>query len=227
MIPKYKMKLQTTIKTIDKILAVKPDKIAFIMRHSERHFHEDARMEPFMGLTDNGKNKSMELGSTLKKHPDPQLFASSFGRCIETAYLLDKGYCNNHGKTDNTVELDIALTPFYINNIEKAIAMLVKSGTDIFLRSWFNKEIPEDIMLDPEKASQKILSFMKLKLQNLDNKKIGIFVSHDWNIFPIKEFHMGLKHEEWGNVGYLDSIFIYEKNGKYYLANHQKNAIEL
>ena len=225
MLPKYEMKRDSTIETMEKILETEPDKVSFIMRHSERHFTETARLEPFMGLTENGKEESIKLGFSLNQNPRPKLFSSHFGRCIETAYLLDKGYLKKHGQVNDNVELSSDLTPFYINDIEKAITMVSKVGTTDFLRSWFNKEISEDIMLNPEETSQRIVAFMKQELQKLDKNEIGIFVSHDWNIFPIKEFFFGIKHEEGGHVGYLDSVFLFEKNNNFYLTSYQKDAI--
>ena len=225
MFPEYEMKSDTTLETMEKILKTKPDRISFIVRHSERYFHENARNEPFMGLTENGKNETIKFGSSLAPTPHPKLFSSHFGRCIETAYLIDKGYFQKYGKVNNNAILSLDLTPFYITDIEKAISMVSKMGTDVFLRSWFNKEISKDIMLDPEETSQKIVEFMKQELQKLDKDEIGIFVSHDWNIFPINEFFLGIEHEEYGAVGYLDSVFLFEKDDNFYLASHQKDAI--
>jgi hypothetical protein len=227
MFPKYEMKRNATIETMQAILETKPDRVSLILRHSERDFHENARMEPFMGLTENGKDECIKLGASLGKSPQPKLFSSHFGRCIETAYLLDKGYFKNHGIVNGNVTLSRELTPFYITDIEKAINMVSKVGTDVFLRSWFNKEISGDIMLNPEETAQKIVGFMKQELQNLGKDELGIFASHDWNIFPIKEFFFGMKHEEHGPVGYLDSVFLYTKNDKFYLQSYQKEAIRL
>lgn len=227
MFPKYEMKSLATIQTMEKIIRTEPDRISLIMRHSERHFHESATKEPFMGLTDNGKNKAIQLGSSFAQNPRPKLYSSHFGRCIETAYLIDKGYFQKYGTVNNNAILSFDLSPFYIKNIEKAISMVYEAGSDVFLRSWFNKEIHEDIMLGPEDTADKIVQFMKQELQKLDSDEIGIFVSHDWNIFPIKEFFFDLKHEECGHVGYLDSIFLFEKDNNFYLANHQKDAIML
>ena len=178
-----------------------------------------------MGLTENGKNEAFKFGSSLAQDPHPKLFSSHFGRCIETAYLIDKGYFQKHEEVNNNAILSIDLSPFYIKDIEKAISMVSETSSDIFLRSWFNKEISEDIMLNPEETAQKIVQFMKQELQELDKDEIGIFVSHDWNIFPINEFFLSLKHEEYGAVGYLDSVFLFEKDGSFYLESRQKDAI--
>jgi len=59
-------------------------------------FPKEARKEPFMGLTDVGKSFALELGKSLPAKLMPRLFSSTFGRCIETAYLIDKGYTHKH-----------------------------------------------------------------------------------------------------------------------------------
>ena len=227
MIPKYEMESMTTIEKMEKIITAEPDRISLIIRHSERHFSENARMEPFMGLTENGKEESMKFGSSLGQNPRPKLFSSHSGRCIETAYLIDKGYFQKYGKVNNNVMLNSDLTPFYVKNTEKALSMVSEVGSKIFLRSWFNKEISEDIMLNPEETAHKIVQFMKQELKQLDRNEIGIFVSHDWNIYPVKEYFFGLKHEKDGAVGYLDSVFLFEKDNNFYLTSHQKDPIML
>ena len=73
MVPKYEMKSKTTIETLQNIATTEPDRISLIIRHSERHFHESARMEPFMGLTENGKDESIIFGSLLEQNPQPKM----------------------------------------------------------------------------------------------------------------------------------------------------------
>ncbi len=228
MFPKYEMKQETTLETIQKIIkTIKPDKLSLIIRHSERYFHEDSAKEPFMELTENGKNQAVKLGLSLAEKPSPKFFTSPIGRCIETAYLIDKGHFQKYGKVNNNATICPDLAPFYIQDIKQAISMVQDKGTDVFLRSWFDNKISEDIMLNPETASKKIVLFMKKELAQIKKNEMGIFVSHDWNIFPVKEFFLGLRHETNGAVGYLESVFLFEKDNNFYLANHQKDAVKI
>ncbi len=227
MFPKYELKDITTIKTIKTIIESKPDRVSLIIRHSERYFHEQAQMEPFMGLTDNGKEAAVKLGRSLGQTPRPRFFTSHIGRCIETAYLIDKGYFMTHGRVNNNAIYCHDLSPFYIKDMKKAVAMVSETGADIFLRSWFNNEISEDIMLNPEETAEIIIGFMRKELKRLDKNEMGFFVSHDWNIFPVKEFFFGITHEKGGQVGYLDALFLFEKDNNLYLANHQKEPFIL
>ena len=46
---------------------------------------DNPEMERFMGLTETGKADALALGESLPGGPAYRLFASSIGRCIETA----------------------------------------------------------------------------------------------------------------------------------------------
>lgn len=169
----------------------------------------------------------MKLGTKLPENPRPRLFSSHFGRCIETAYLIDKGYIKTHCIFNGHNSQAVELSPFYITDIHKAIGLVQELGNVNFLRRWFNLEIPEDIMLNPETAADKIADFMVRQMKGLDRGEIALCVSHDWNIFPLKEYKLGLPHEEYGTVGYLESVIIFEKGGENYIANYQKEPCPL
>ena len=221
MTPRYPMRSRETLDTINDLIDQGIDKMAVIMRHSDRHFHENAAMEPFMGLTENGKDAAMELGSRLPVIPHPHFYSSHFGRCIETAFLMDKGYAKEHCRFNSHNQLALPLSPFYIKDIEKAIARVEKTGSTEFLRSWFNREIPEDIMEDPEDAAKTITNFLKHIIKEMNAPGISLCVSHDWNLFPIKEYKMGLRHEDHGSVGFLESVVVFEDRGELMITNHQ------
>ncbi len=82
---KHEVRARQTVETINNLLDDGVQKISVIIRHSDRFFPKEARMEPFMGLTDAGKSFALELGKSLPSNPVPKLFSSTFGRCIETA----------------------------------------------------------------------------------------------------------------------------------------------
>ncbi|MBF0204608.1 MAG: histidine phosphatase family protein [Desulfamplus sp.] len=220
--PEEKIRDQETIDTINKLLDDGAEKMSVIMRHSDRFFHKDSSMEVFMGLTEKGKDFAMKLGTQLPKNPRPRLFSSHFGRCIETAYLIDKGYIKAHGLFNGHNSQSLELSPFYITDIHKAIALVNDLGNINFLRKWFNHEISEEIMLNPETAAQTIADFMVKQMDALEQGEIALCVSHDWNLFPLKEYKLKLPHEEYGTVGYLESVIIFEKEGENYIVNYQQ-----
>lgn len=225
--PEEKIRNQETIDNIRRILDDGAEKVSVIMRHSDRFFPTEISMEPFMGLTEKGKEFAVKLGTQLPANPRPRLFSSHFGRCIETAYLIDKGYIKAHGIFNGHNAQAVELSPFYITDIHKAITLVQELGSVKFLRKWFNHEISEDIMQNPEMAADTITDFMIKKMQHINKGEIVICVSHDWNLFPLKEYKLGLPHEEYGTVGYLESVIIFEKDGKNHIVNYQKDAKKL
>ncbi len=225
--PMEKIRDKETVNNLKQLIEDGAETISVIMRHSDRHFHEDSTMEPFMGLTEKGKDAAFHLGRSLPLEPVPRIFSSFFGRCIETACLIDKGYIKKHGRFIDHNTLAGELSPFYIKDIQRAIAMVSEAGTADFLRSWFNNEISDDIIMNPEQASDTIATFMVKHMKELSSKQVCLCVSHDWNLFTLKEYKLGLKHENYGNVGYLESVIIFEKQGRYYITNFQSEPQEL
>ena len=224
---KYKVRTQQTIESINEILDQGITKISVLIRHSDRFFANEAREEPFMGLTDIGKDFAFDFGSKLRFNPVPKLCSSFIGRCIETAYLIDKGFTNNNNISLDHNYLTKELGPSYIKDVEKAVKLVQEQESNLFLRNWFDKRIDESIMENPEKTSDNLCEFMVEQIKNLKKNQIALCISHDWSIYPIKEFKMNLKHETNGDVGYLDAIVFFEKDNQYYIINYQTKPILL
>ncbi len=224
---KYKLRSKQTIESINKILDRGITKISVLIRHSDRSFTNEARQEPFMGLTDIGKDFAFDFGLKLRFNPVPKLCSSFIGRCIETAYLIDKGFSKHNNISLDHNYLTDKLGPLYIKDVEKTVKLVQKQENNIFLRNWFDKRIDESIMENPEKTSDNLCEFMIEQIQNLKKNQIALCISHDWNIYPIKEFKMNLKHETNGDVGYLDAIVFFEKENQYYITNYQIKPILL
>ncbi|MCF8044327.1 MAG: histidine phosphatase family protein [Desulfarculaceae bacterium] len=229
MAPKYEINSRQTLEMLNKLSSDPVDGLCVLMRHSERNYHENAAMEPFMGLTENGKNAAVDLGAALPASIEPAIFSSHFGRCIETAYLIDKGFTRQGGRFGSLPVISSDLSPFYIRHIKKAIRMVEDMTPDRFLRAWFNREIPETVMEDPRQAALRITSFLKDHLDHRENSRqsFSICITHDWNIFPVREYIMDLSHEKNGPIGYLDAIFLFRKEGRYFMASRQKEPVEV
>ena len=229
MAPKYEINSGETLEMLKNISAGSIDSICVLIRHSERNFHENAAMEPFMGLTENGKAAAADLGAHLPANVEPAIFSSHFGRCIETAYLIDKGFSRQTGRFVSHPVISPNLSPFYIRHIEKAIRMVEEMTPDLFLRAWFNREIPDTVMEDPQQAALRIASFLKERLdgQKRSRPSLSFCITHDWNIFPVKEYIMELSHEKSGPVGYLDAVFLFRENSRYFITSRQKEPVEV
>ncbi|MCP4020349.1 MAG: histidine phosphatase family protein [Desulfobacteraceae bacterium] len=194
--------------------------IAVLIRHSERHYTKVAELEPFMTLTEIGKEYAVSFGEKLGKNPIPRLYSSFFGRCIETAYLIDKGFSNHNGGMLANPVSDQMLAPFYILDIQKVVDEIVKHGSPAFIRRWFNGQIDETIIEKPDQTAQTICNYMIEHLQNQQKNEITICISHDWNIFPVKEFELNMPHEKYGDIDYLDGMIFYRDQDGVYVTCH-------
>ena len=203
------------------------EKISIVMRHSARHFGTDPQMEPFLGLTEAGKAYAVAFGQALGQKPGPVFFSSHFGRCIETAYLVDKGYNQRHCRFQGHNTLETSLAPFYIRDMQTAFNAFKDLGNDTFLRTWFNKGLARDMMQDSEAAADVVADFMRAKLDGLEPGQIAICVSHDWNIYPLKEHKLDLPFETHGKVEFLESVVVFEQGGKHFIMNHQQQPRQL
>ena len=168
----YELKTDQTLETIKILEGRGIDRMAVILRHSERDFTDNPSHEPFMGLTDHGKSFAFDMGRNLPKKFKPRLFSSFFGRCIETAYLIDKGYSLEHGTLLDHNQTHELLAPFYIKDIEQAVTKVRKLGTRDFIRTWFDRKIDESVIILPEDTADMVCSHMVDRLKALDVEEI-------------------------------------------------------
>ncbi len=185
-----------------------------ILRHSARYYPKTPDQEVFMTLTEEGKEFARDFGSKLAKKSSPQLFCSHITRCMETAYLIGMGYAASHQQFPAPVSVVTELTPFYLNDIPAAIGRQEKVGHDPYLRMWFNEELPVSEIAAPQQCATSIVRAMEKMLANLQHKEVGLAISHDWNIFPVKEFFLAQTHEEYGHIGYLEAVVLFRENGR-------------
>ncbi|MDH5671178.1 MAG: histidine phosphatase family protein [Myxococcales bacterium] len=120
---------------------------AFVwMRHGHRHYDaENPDNERFMGLTSEGKQAALEFGRRLPALSPVRLFSSSIGRCIETAYQVEKG-CIERGVETRVNKLAGRLTGFFVRDVVGSLVHMRKVGKDRFFRRWFAGELPTTIM---------------------------------------------------------------------------------
>jgi hypothetical protein len=76
-------------------------------------------------------------------------------------------------------------------------------------------------MENPATTTAALVRFMTERVNGLADNEVAICVSHDWNIFPLKEFTLGLPHEEAGDIGYLDGVVFFETDGQMYITSYQ------
>ncbi|MEX1315004.1 MAG: histidine phosphatase family protein [Desulfotignum sp.] len=217
----YPVRSDQTLSVIQQLLNQNITKIAAIIRHSERFYGATSRSEPFMGLTPVGMEYALEMGQNFPSSPLLRLYSSPFGRCIETAYLIDKGFTRQHGIDLPHNLPQEQLAPFYIKDIKKALNLLKEQGTRTYIRNWFDNRLNETVMENPATTTAALTRFMTDQVNRLADNEIAICVSHDWNIYPLKEFALGLTHEEAGDIGYLDGVVFFETDGRIYITSYQ------
>lgn len=203
------------------------DSYVALMRHSAR-FTDTAENDRLMGLTEEGKQAAFEFGKALPPGSLIRFFSSPVGRCVETSSLVEQGYLTTGGVTQTNQELD-ALYVFYARDLPKLTQISYYMGDNgqwaRFLRNWFEGQYSPDLAEHAAMSAQALLNALVGLLQE---PAIGnICISHDWNLFLIKEFFLGLRPEDNDYIQYLEGVVIYRFNDNYYIVNHQSEAMKL
>lgn len=205
-----------SIELVNRLAESGASRISLIMRHAARNYNPDMRKEPFLGLTEEGKKTALEFGKNLPQGFELRPYSSYIGRCIETAYLMDKGY-SMQGGTSGITEIEERLAPFYIVDLKKILGMAGTYDVSSFIRKWIDGGIPGDIMMNPWSAALQMLGFLKQGLVD-DDRIINVCITHDWNMYLIRELFLGLTLEKIGEVAFLEAIAVYEKNGELFIS---------
>ncbi len=114
-------------------------KIAAIIRHSER-FYGTTPSSELMGLTLAGMEYAVEMGQNFL-FALPRLYSSPFGRCIETAYLIDKGFTRQHGMALSHNQPGRTAGPVLHQGHQKALNLLKEQGTRTYIRNWLDNRL--------------------------------------------------------------------------------------
>lgn len=203
------------------------DKLSLVIRHSARNYDEDIKMEPFMCLTPMGRAMALSMGELFPENFSVEFFSSYIGRCIETAYLLDKGFVRKTGGLTQDNRVADHLAPFYVKNIRKTVEIIMQQDVHTFIRNWMDGYIDETILLNAREAARQMFRFMVGGLLECEKNTLQVSVTHDWNMYLLKEYGLGLPHEQFGKVDYLEGVVIFSQNEKTYIANHQKDPVLL
>jgi broad specificity phosphatase PhoE len=179
-----------------------------------------------MGLTEQGKKAAYRFGEIFPSGSSLRLFSSPVGRCQETAACIAEGYCEQ-GAEIEAPRIFEYLGPFYIKDREMMFRMTKEVGIPRFLRQWFNGQVAPEIMIPAREAAETLLHTMLHAFRETHNELRALYISHDWNLFLLKEQYLGLPHEEFGDVHFLEGLALYESQGTYYLAHHHGEPKQL
>ncbi len=214
---KHDYRGKETLALLESALDIADGGVVAVLRHSARYYPETPNQEVFMTLTEEGKQFACDFGQKLVQEITPQLYSSYITRCMETAYLIGMGYGMSHKQFPSPVSVVTELTPFYLNDIPAAIGRQEKVGHDHYLRMWFNEELPVSEIIAPQQCAREIVLAMEKIVAGLQHKEVALAVTHDWNIFPLKEFFLAQTHEEYGHIGYLEAVVLFRENGRSFL----------
>ena len=196
--------------------------MVLLMRHSARHYSEDPHMEPFMGLTPEGQAASVALGEAMPAELPIRTFSSYIGRCIETAYLVREGA----GTASGLHGMEEPLSPFYVNDFPRIIEEILKHDLFSFIRTWCDGGFSTEIIDSARSAAETMTEYAASLLDDGFNG-LTLGVTHDWNIFALKEFCLSLPHETWGKVVYLEGVVFYRKAGRLMAICHQGGPVDV
>jgi broad specificity phosphatase PhoE len=185
------------------------------------------RLEPFMNLTDTGRDMAFRLGENLPENFSLRFFSSYIGRCIETAYLIDKGFVKKTGSlTENNRVVEV-MSPFYVRDLKELGKSILSRDVFGLIRAWIDGYIPETVMMNAAEASRTMVKFVEGCLCESERNTLNVSVTHDWNIYLLKEFCLGLPHEDYGKIAYLEGIVFFEKNNELFAANYQTDPVRI
>jgi len=196
-------------------------KILILMRHSERHYDEaHLEREPLMWLTEDGKRFANNFGRQIPSIPLVRFYSSMLGRCIETAYQIDKGVTARGGRTESNV-VTVELAPSFVRKPLEVFRLHRELGTRELFTRWFAGSMPDHLVARTDEVAGSMARCLVNLLRSGPDAHIDIAVSHDWNLYMVKHHFLGLALAQSIIAEYLEGIVIFEKSGTPHIVNHE------
>ena len=215
-----------TLKLITDLHQQGISRMGVIMRHSARERITSEENVLSMGLTEQGRQNAYRFGEKFPSGACVRVFSSPVERCRDTAACIADGYRAQGGSTATLRVVD-DLGPFYIIDSPTVFRMTAEAGSSRFLRQWFSGEIAPEIMMPAPQAADILLRAMLAAFRENHDELPALCISHDWNIFLLKDYYLGLPHEEFGDVHFLEGMLLYERQRELYLAHHHGEAKQI
>ena len=181
-------------------------RVAAVMRHAARHPIADPQQPQLAELTAEGCAAAVAFGEQLGDFSRLRLWHSPVNRCAHTAQ------CIGEGATRAGVQVELrgahdALGIDYIRDLAEAGRLTVQHG-EHFVRLWFEGRVPPQVIDPvPQLAAMK-LAFLRERLAEpaAEPGTLDLHVSHDWNIILLREYFVGVRHEDAGWLTFLDGV---------------------
>jgi hypothetical protein len=166
--------------------APKNQRTILLIRHSNRDSFGEIpdHLRDTVGINHEGMRMAREFGESIKKiAPDKHLFLGHTvaKRSEMTAWSIYEGYSSNNEAKILGCEPEIK-SP--VVNLEKLVEMRNEFGWHELIKRWLGREIPEDVIWDPQKYSDEILEKL-LNYPKVRPRDILVVVAHDITLFPL------------------------------------------
>ena len=180
-----------------------------VIRHSAREYAA-GRHDLENPLTDEGRSMALSFGERLPADFTVRAYSSPVARCVDTAGLILQGHSAKGGEAERQRVVE-GLGLFFILDQRKMFRLMhdVHGGGQGFIRAWCDGEIGADVVIPAPVAARIMLAMMASKLPPTGSA-LAVGVSHDFNLFMLREQLLGMRLEDHGHVEYLDGIVVYE-----------------
>jgi hypothetical protein len=209
-----------TLGLVNRLFKQGIQKMSVLLRHGDRYYDPaNLKNEPFLPLTEHGKQQSYEFGLQLPMEPYYHFFSSPVIRCVETAYQIEKG-CIKCGAQTQVNSILPNLGPFFVKDRSAVFSHCMAEGPEIFFQSWLKGQISEEVMLPPKLAIREQLAQVMVGLVEQGQLHLNVYVTHDVNLYLIRELCLGQDIEEVGRIDPLEGLVFFEQDGVVQVSNH-------
>ena len=159
--------------------------VMLLIRHSHREIIEDIEEMVGKGLTELGKNMSLEMGLKFPTDRKAQFWFSFVSRCYETAEAMAEGFTQQGGEVIDMDALPTLVGPQVIDTeVWSELHPDGKNVTD-FVNRWAEGGFGDKI--EPFDSYQsRLMDDTVKKLISLDEPAIHIHVTHDLAMMAVK-----------------------------------------
>lgn len=218
---------KATLDMLTEILDEGVEHLALLMRHSAREYGAEGHDHENL-LTDEGRTLARNFGKALPRTLTLRGYCSPVERCRETAILILDGHQSKGGSVTRTRTIE-ALGNFYILDMMKLSRVLESCGGIYPLYdSWFAGKSDPDMLIPSQLTAQFLVQVAAEKLnRSVSKPQLDLLVSHDMNLYPVREHLLGQSIAEFGTVEYLDAIAFYTIEGQLMMRSHHSSAIPI
>jgi broad specificity phosphatase PhoE len=187
------------------------ERAALIIRHGDRHeiTAHNIKESLSVGLTEKGFSDAERFGRSLPFFLTIRLFHSPAVRCRETAQMISRG-AGSQGIDVVLIQEEWKLCAPYMRD-DRCLQEAARLGYD-FLRTWMSGQISPELVDGVESSAFQVVEPILSRLPGKENC-LDIHVSHDWDIMLLREFILGIRHEEAGWLSCLDGMSFLPRDG--------------